>query len=507
MMKKSILASRLLLLTLLAIGTKGMAQEPRLTAFFGYATFELVDGDPYIETYLNYDAWNLRFVKAQDGSYRATVETLLFVMRDDSVVFAKKYDLNSPAIDDTLSNKFNFLDVQRFTLKNGIYTLRIELRDKAYPANKPVIISQKVLINYGMHPQLSSVQLMAGMKPTVTQNMLSRGGYDMEPYVNDFLPASMQKVYYYYEIYRINREIFGAEFMTLAFIEQMESGRKMQGFQQIQKHNGNKKVVVAGGLDISALPSGNYNLVVEVRNKKNDLMLFQKVPFMRSNPAVMNDTTVNPLVAFAGDIEDENMLNYYLKALYPIASPVENGAINEITKQPGHIGEKQSLFYNFWVKRNSLDPRGEWRKYKDRLDYVAVNFSYPKIPGYLTDRGRVYLQYGPPDFIRDEKNFVSVRVMDNQTMSDFQTNSTRQEQNMGQIFYLPYQIWRYNNIKGDDPNRCFLFWDELRSGSYKLLHSNAKGEVNMPNWERMLSNRQLGEEFRGEVSIQFDRGY
>lgn len=493
------------MLALFAVGTKGMAQEPRLTAFFDYATFNLVDDSPYIETYLDYDAWNLRFVKKEDGKYRATVETLLLVTRDDSIVFAKKYELNSPAIDDTTKNKFNFLDVQRFTLKNGIYTLRMELRDKAYPADKPVTISQKVLINYDRHPQLSSVQMMASMKPTVTQNILSRGGYDMEPYVNDYLPASVKKIYYYYEVYNINREIFKAEFMTLAFIEQQETGRKMQGFQQIQKQKGDNMVPVAGGLDIGTLPSGNYNLVVEVRNKRNDLMLFQKVPFMRSNPAVAADTTINPLVTFAGDIEDENTLNYYLSALYPIASPVENGFIEEYTQKPGFIGEKQRFLYKFWVARNPMDPRGEWRKYKDRMDYVAANFSYPKTPGYLTDRGRVYLQYGPPDFIRDEKNFVSVRYMGSGT--DWQAKSTKLEQATGQIFYLPYQIWRYNYIMGDDPNRCFLFWDEMRSGYYKLLHSNAKGEVNMPLWERMLSNGQLGEELKGEVGIQFERGY
>ena len=497
--------SLILTLALATMGIGGQAQVPRLTAFFSHADFNQIDGTPYLETYLNYDAWNLRFVKSPDGAYRATVETLLMVTRDDSIVFAKKYMLNSPAISDSASNKFNFLDVQRFALGNGIYTLHIELRDTAYRSKEPVVINQKVLINYGNKPQMSTLQMMASMKPTTTQNILSRGGYDMEPYANDYLPASVRKIYYYFEIYNINREIFKTDFMTVTFIEQQETGRRMEGFQLVQRHKGDRMVAVAGGLDISALPSGNYNLVAEVRNKQNDLMLFQKTPFMRSNPAVATDTTVNPLLTFAGDIEDENMLNYYLSALYPIASPAENEAISTLTKQPGRMGEKQHSFYKFWVARNALDPRGAWKKYKEKLDYVAAHFSYPKTPGYLTDRGRVYLQYGPPDFIRDEKNFVSMRYMGNGTNS--QAQSSKLEHATGQIFYLPYQIWRYNYLPGDNPNRCFLFWDEMRSGFYKLLQSNAKGEVNMPNWERMLSNGQLSEEFTGEVGIQFERGY
>ena len=51
----------------------------------------------------------------------------------------------------------------------------------------------------------------------------------------------------------------------------------------------------------------------------------------------------------------------------------------------------------------------EWLKYKERIDFVQANFSYPRTMGIHTDRGRVYLQYGAPDFVRDEKNFVSAR--------------------------------------------------------------------------------------------------
>ena len=113
------------------------------------------------------------------------------------------------------------------------------------------------------------------------------------------------------------------------------------------------------------------------------------------------------------------------------------------------------------------------------------------VPGYKTDRGRVYLQYGPPDFIRDEKNFVSAMKLGTQ----------------GHIYYLPYQLWRYNKLETDDQNRCFIFWDEFRNGAYMLLNSNARGEVRDPLWERRLCGQQLEEGMVGEVGEQFDRGY
>ena len=146
---------------------------------------------------------------------------------------------------------------------------------------------------------------------------------------------------------------------------------------------------------------------------------------------------------------------------------------------------------------------------------MQAAFSYPRTLGIHTDRGRVYLQYGPPDFVRDEKNFVSVRNLNGthsgtplqmRQTGDDATNQFETE-SQGHVYYLPYQIWRYNKLPMDDNTRVFLFWDEHRSGLYTLLNSNARGEVQDPGWERRLCRNQLGDNVVGEVGEQFRRGY
>ena len=162
-----------------------------------------------------------------------------------------------------------------------------------------------------------------------------------------------------------------------------------------------------------------------------------------------------------------------------------------------------------------LEPEKQWNNYLTRLEYVEENYSYPKTPGYMTDRGRVYLQYGPPDHIRDEKNFVGALYVQNSPDDDNYVVGTNRVNsivptkptNQGHIHYLPYQLWRYNHMDNDYPNRVFLFWDEFRSGYYRLLNSNARGEIRTPNWERMLSQNQLEEDTLGEVGQQFERGF
>ena len=82
------------------------------------------------------------------------------------------------------------------------------------------------------------------------------------------------------------------------------------------------------------------------------------------------------------------------------------------------LEEKQAFFYLFWTERDALNAADRWKEYRGWLEHVDKVFSYPNTPGYRTDRGRVYLQYGPPDFVRDEKNFVSALRLGSGTDDD-----------------------------------------------------------------------------------------
>lgn len=329
----------------------------------------------------------------------------------------------------------------------------------------------------------------------------------MEPYIDDYVPEKMEVLNVYYEVYNIQKEVFSKPFSSYTFIEERETGRRLSKFANTTSHESKKLVRVYNTIDIRELPTGNYNLVVEIHNNNNDNLLYQRVPFYRSNPSVQKEEEVSLYAGtFASLITDENEMNYYLDALYPIASDEELTFIHNAITKNNNLEEKQAFFYNFWHKREPLDPAEKWREYKGWLTYVDAHYSYPRTKGYRTDRGRVYLQYGPPDFIRDEKNFVSTRYIGGGTSLQ-NSFATIVNPAQGHVYYLPYQLWRYNRLDQDEPNRVFLFWDEFRTGYYKLLNSNAKGEVREEMWERRLSQQQLNEGVVGEVGEQFERGY
>ncbi len=518
-MKRILLIVISFLVTFPSMAFNGGGPTPKesqhLTAVFSYATFYHPKTGPYVETYISFDAWNLNFIKT-GADYQATVEVLITISQKDTIEVVKKYNLNSPKINSLDKNHFNFLDMQRLALPNGIHEMTITLHDKN-TTDEPVVIKQQLAFYYDRKkPAMSSVQMISSAKPTTTVNILSRGGYDMEPYVNDFLPEQIDQIHYYYEVYNLTQETRKPFVYTASYLEILETGKMLESTMSIQKTENDSLIPVFGSFDISRLPSGNYNMVVEVRNESNDVMLYKRVPFFRSNPsaAAIEDRTPVSLT-FAGQLQNEAQLNDYIEALAPIATELERRDIYDLIHRPG-LEEKQVFLYKFWTKREPLNAEGAWREYRDRIDYVNANFSWPKTKGIHTDRGRVYLQYGPPDFVRDEKNFVSIRYMgggvnvhtigenENFRVKDLQAANVN---NQGQIFYLPYQLWRYNQLPGDDVNRCFIFWDEFRSGFYKLLHSNAKGEVRDAKWEQRLSQQQLNEDMQGEVGDQFERGY
>ena len=57
----------------------------------------------------------------------------------------------------------------------------------------------------------------------------------------------------------------------------------------------------------------------------------------------------------------------------------------------------------------------------------------------------------------------------------------------------------YDFPKTKQKNVKFLFYNPTLAGEdFMLLHSNARGEINNPRWERELYKRNAGEQFEGD---------
>lgn len=68
--------------------------------------------------------------------------------------------------------------------------------------------------------------------------------------------------------------------------------------------------------------------------------------------------------------------------------------------------EREQFVMQFWQRRNPA-PGDPGNKFKEehyrRLAYTNEHFA-SSVPGWTTDRGRIYILYGPPDKVEDSSN-------------------------------------------------------------------------------------------------------
>lgn len=448
-----------LFLLFLIVFNAGFAQK--IKANFSYSTFSSPTNETYLETYLNFSGNSLKYVKTNE-KWQATVEITYIFKQGDKIIDFKKYNLKSPEYLDSLSARSNFFDQQRIPLPTGKYDFEITLKDINSTENAFSTI-QELEMDYKENViQLSDITLIESFKKTETKNILTKSGYDLMPYTSDFYPEEFEKLFFYVEVYHSDKVLDKEEaFLINYFIESFESKQIVGNYRSFKRETPKPVNVVMSSFDIQKLPSGNYNLVVELKNKDNQTITLKKVFFQRSNSGanelLVSDDYINSFVTTMTPTE----LELNIKSVAPISSQIElNFAKNQLSAKDPEL--MKQYFYNFWLTRNSTKPEEEWKKYKELVKITNQLFATSIKKGFETDRGRIYLKYGKPNTLSEIKN---------------ETSS------------YPYEIWHYYGIEGRS-NIKFIFYNpDIASNDYPLLHSTLPGELYNASWKVELHKR------------------
>ncbi|MFC2111087.1 GWxTD domain-containing protein, partial [Bacteroidota bacterium] len=378
----------------------------------------------------------------------------------------KKYNLLSPEVDDTNKIDFSFIDQQRFVLPNGTYDFDIKIVDInnntiPFESNESVYIyypSDKIAI--------SDIELIESFTKSTEQNILTKSGFDLVPYIFNYYPEKINKLTFYAEIYNTEKIMGEKErFLATYYIEAFETSKYIAGLRKFKKETSGDVIIAFNEFELTNLPSGNYNLVIEIRNKENKLITVGKLFFQRSNPNIKIDyndiAAVDAENSFASKYTDKDSLAGMIRSLQPISTEMEKiFADNQIKN--GDVQIMQKFFLNFWNNRNELNPEQAWYDYKLELEKTDNNFGTSIRRGYETDRGRVYLQYGPPNTMTKQHSEPSA---------------------------YPYEIWHYYKL-GNQSNKKFVFYSpQMATNDFELIHSDAVGEVNNYSWQIMINKR------------------
>lgn len=469
---------KLILFALILCVSAHYTISANVVAYLTSASFNVPGKGPYFETYLTVIGNSVTFLKKPDGKFQGTVDITVQFFQKGEVKSAQKYSLNSPELKDTMQNFPNFLDQQRYLLANGDYDMEITISDKNKPSETPLLTKLAVSIRFPDDViSTSGIQLLESYTKALTPGALTKSGYDLIPYVSSFFPENVSKLKFYTEIYNAKKIAGEGQKIILSyFIESFETKTKLTDFSAFSKQNANDVNILLTEFNIETLPGGNYNLVIEVRDKDNMLQAEQKCFIQRKNKITQMSLedlkSIDINKTFAGNYKNADTLMGYLRCLRPISSSSEIEFLERQVKEKD-VPLMQQFLFVFWKSRSPDNAEITWLEYYKEVMKVNKEFGTYGLKGYDTERGRVYLQYGSPD---------------TRTISDHEPSA------------YPYEIWVYNSLVdkrqaltnpyNKQSNKRFVFYNpDLVSNKYKLLHSTAKGEIYNSNWELLLHKR------------------
>lgn len=449
-----------------------------LDVSLSYATFQSNE-QPYIEIYLHMVGSTVNFKALNDSTSQASIEVLYLFKKGEEIVQYDKFNLNSPL---TQGPAIDFIDIKRYGLLNGTYQLIAAIKDLNQPENAKEYATE-IIIDYGnTELQQSGIQLLASYTKGKPGDPFLKNGLHLEPLPYNYYGRSASNLSFYTEIYNADKAV-GEDFMVSYMIEKMENGKGQTVMIGHKRKEAEALIPLLIQMDITKLASGNYRLVVETRNRLKEKLSQKSIFFQRSNPFLRMEeldlASVNIKEEFVEQLKPEE-LEYSLRALTPKIPQTDIEMVNYMLKKDSVEGQRLYLF-SYWAKASPNNPQVAYDKYMEVARAIDNQFQCGFRHGFETDRGYVYLKYGQPDDIERRETEPSAP---------------------------PYEVWSYNDFPAtNQTNVRFIFYNpSLAPEDFELLHSNAIGELNNPQWQHELyrdaPNQIEGTDYFGGTQVQ-----
>lgn len=223
-----------------------------------------------------------------------------------------------------------------------------------------------------------------------------------------------------------------------------------------------------GQLDVRGLPPGEYRLVLR-------LVFADSVVERRASFTVKEDSP--------GD-RTPSLESSSMRSISDRFARVSESALDSLFGPVGYFlesseraiystlaadGKRRFLTHVFHERDPTPGtPRNEFEEeFFERVDQANEKFGERGSagrPGWITDRGRVYIRYGVPD---DE--YVSP----------------------GRGGGRAWELWKYTS--GGQRLKRYVFWDETGFENYVLVYTDNRNEPSRPNWETIVG-AELAEE-------------
>ncbi len=244
------------------------------------------------------------------------------------------------------------------------------------------------------------------------------------------------------------------------------------------------KVVVASGGDSARGPVSGVQAFLEA----HDLSTLAAGVYRLEVPGAAGDSCMSGgqfqvLWETASWTRDEKAL---LEEAFVLLPPMEYERVREMSR-----GEVEVYMRDLWSRNDPNMATGvnELReRFLERVQYADRFFVTALRRGMLSDRGRVYIRFGPPDEVTKELNPQDQELIANVLPSETSGDSydqVRGVQRRNARDDRAYEIWTYQ-VRGDPlfpemelgaqrTGLKFIFVDDLGYGDLRLVYTNLSG--------------------------------
>ena len=387
--------------------------------------------------------------RVDSAGWSAGADVTLIVRSKDSVVFGDRW-LVPHVVTDTAKFQagLNLVGVYPVQLPSGEYTLSLLGRDRNNPERiDSVVIRFPVVIVPANRVSLSDIEFASSIRQSATRGPFFKNTLEVIPCVGGLF-GEEQKAFYYVEAYNLLAGGMTGDYRVRTAVYDA-IGKELMSRERPKKRPGESAVLV-DQFSVASLKSGTYTLLVSVMDTGSVALTRSARKFYVYNPSLGIDSSLltaassMPLAIYASMEEPE--LDREFKWARFETMDAEKSQFAQL-KGPD---AKRKFLSDLWRRR----PAGAREEYLARVSEVNQSFTTMGREGYRTDRGRVYIVYGPPD--------------DNERHPNEQDSR-------------PYEIWSYNNIQG---GVIFVFVQRNQGGDYELVHSTHRNELHDENWTR-----------------------
>ena len=340
-----------------------------------------------------------------------------------------------------------------FALAPGAYTIRVSVRDSASGRTQT---AETAVAAYAARPPASDLLLAYGIRRVQPGDTLATAG---EVRKGDLFIATSPDVRlspthaalaYYCEVYRDSAGTLPWRLQVVT-----PDGRALLTTAPSQTALGAGGGVLTGSLDLTGLPPGTYRLALLAgagSDTTSRIGAFRMGGFeAEQHVATATQVANEPSDPFAR--LSETQMDTLEAPLILLAAGSELSVYKSLT-----VEGKRRFLRDFWRKR---DPTPETPANEQMAAFYKrigdANERYreggaAEIPGWRTDRGRIFILYGPPDeMLRRPQSGTS----------------------------YPWEMWKYTKSRV----LYYLFLDRTRLGNYSMVYSTDRRETTLPNWQ------------------------